>query len=135
MGFCIHLEVLRPPGQPMPGKKSSEKAPARAGDRAPDEWDLEARHLIKGVMVTRRYSFKTLAARLEELGHPIQEKALGLRINRGAFSLGFALLMLRAMDVPDLDIKYIKLGRQYEKLARGLGYRNTDVVLDKDETG
>ncbi len=117
----------------MSGKTSSGKAPARTNDRAPDEWDLEARHLIKGVMVSRRYSFKTLAARLEELGHPIQEKALGLRINRGAFSLGFALLMLRAMDVPDLDIQYIQLGRQYEKLARGLGYRNTDVVLDEGE--
>lgn len=98
--------------------------------RRPDEWDLQARNLIKGVMVTRGFRLKTLAARLEELGHPITESALGLRVNRGSFTLGFALLMLRAMGETELSIKHITLGREWEKTSRLLGHRGSDVVGD-----
>lgn len=114
-----------------PATRASTRKPA---ERTPDEWDLQARNLIKGVMVTRGFRFKTLAARLEELGHPITESALGLRINRGSFNLGYALLMLRAMGETELSVKHIALGAQWEKTSKLMGHRGSDVVTgDQDE--
>jgi hypothetical protein len=109
-------------------QSSRGSSTTKDGDRTPDEWDVQARNLIKGVMVTRGFRFKTLAARLEELGHPITESALGLRVNRGAFNLGYALLMLRAMGETELSIKHIELGAQWEKTSKLMGYRGTDVL-------
>jgi hypothetical protein len=115
--------------------KPAPRVPAvKQAERKPDEWDTQARNLIKGVMVTRGFRFKTLAARLEELGHPITESALGLRVNRGSFNLGYALLMLRAMGETELSIKHIKLGAQWEKTSKLIGHRGRDVVIaDLDE--
>lgn len=101
--------------------KSKNRAP-------PDEWDVQARQLIKGVMATRGFRFKTLAARLEALGHPITEGALTLRVNRGTFNLGYALLMLRAMGETELNIKHIQLGENWEGISKQMGYRGGDVL-------
>lgn len=109
--------------------KEGPKADKRE-DRAPDEWDVQARNLIKGVMATRGFRFKTLAARLEELGYPISEKALGLRVNRGSFNLGYALLLLRAMGETELSIKHVELGANWEKTSKLMGYRGRDVIVD-----
>ncbi|QHE87134.1 DUF6471 domain-containing protein [Hydrogenophaga sp. BPS33] len=99
-------------------------------DRSPDEWDVQARNLIKGVMATRGFRFKTLAARLEALGYPISEKALGLRVNRGSFNLGYALLMLRAMGETELSIKHIKLGASWVEASKLMGYTGRDIIVD-----
>ncbi len=91
----------------------SLRVPAvKHAERAPDEWDLQARNLVKGSMATRGFKFKTLAARLEQLGYPITERALGLRVNRGSFNMGYALLMLRAMGETEVSIKHIEIGCQ-----------------------
>jgi len=114
-------------------KQVSEAGPAasKGEDRTPDLWDVQARNLIKGVMATRGFRFKTLAARLEELGYPTTEKALGLRVNRGSFNLGYALLMLRAMGETELSIKHVELGASWEKTSKLMGYRGTDVIVDE----
>lgn len=63
--------------------------------------------MVRAAMAQRGYSFKSLAATLENTGYPITEKALALRVNRGTFNLGFALRMLRVMGVARVDIEHI----------------------------
>lgn len=109
------------------GASASSKTKNRP---APDAWDVQARQLIKGVMVTRGFRFKTLADQLGKLGHPITEAALSLRVNRGTFNLGYALLMLRAMGETELSIKHIGVGDKWEGTSKSMGYRGTDVIVD-----
>ena len=83
----------------------------------PDAWDQAARRLIRSKMALGGISYKALAASLAEHGYgsgnaqtlEAQQAALSLRIKRGTFSMGFALLVLRVMDVPSLDISHLKL--------------------------
>lgn len=60
-------------------------------------------------MQLRGYTYKSLAKALELSGDPaISHSALGLRISRGTFTLGFALKVLRVMGVTSIDISHIK---------------------------
>lgn len=119
----------------MPSKSPRPLRPdaVAVNSRKPDEWEEQARFLIKGVMATRGYSFKKLAAVLEDHGLPIGEKALALRINRGTFNLSFALQLLRVMGETELSIKHIAVGRSLEKTAKLMGVRGNAVFDEDDE--
>lgn len=86
---------------------------------APDIWDKEARRLVKSEMEARGYGYKALASALDAGGYKITEKALALRINRGTFTLGFALQMFRTLDVRALDISYIPLHKPARRKKEG----------------
>ena len=110
---------------------SSEKS---AASRKPDELEEQARNLLRGAMATHGYSFRRLAEVLKERGHPIDEKALALRINRGTFNLSFALLVLRAMGVTELSIKHVAVGEALEKTAKLMGGRVNAPLSDDDSS-
>jgi hypothetical protein len=105
---------------------------AAPNSRKPDEWEEQARNLIKGAMATRGYSFKKLAGVLDSHGLPIGEKALALRINRGTFTLSFALQLLRVMGETELSIKHVAVGRSLERTSKLMGGRG-NAALDGDE--
>jgi len=60
------------------------------------------RALLQELRTEHQLSWKQLALRLEALGHPIDDRVLANRINRGAISAGFALLMLEAIGMSKL---------------------------------
>lgn len=88
----------------MPATKTSVRPPQ-------DEWDTHAKRLIKGAMALHDYSYKSLARALEGVGEEITESALALRINRGTFSLAFAIKVLTVMGVESVDLGHIKKRR------------------------
>lgn len=91
---------------------AKQKAPAVNPARTPpDAWEREARRLLKGAMHVHGYeSYKSLARALEKAGEErITEASLALRINRGTFSMAFALRVLRVMGVKSLDISHVKV--------------------------
>lgn len=82
---------------------------ATKGRPGPDVWDTEAKRLVKGAMQIHGYTFKSLARALEVAGDPgVTAAAVALRINRGAFNMGFALRVLRVMGVRAIDISHVK---------------------------
>ena len=90
----------------------SAKRPARP---SPDKWDLEAKRLVKSAMTLHGYTFKSLAAALEDSGYGSNtDAALALRVNRASFNMGFALRLLRVMGVKTLDISHIKMHKAPE---------------------
>lgn len=65
----------------------------------PDDWHLEARNLLKGLLARHGVGFKALSRALEPMGIDETPKALSNRINRGTFSLAFFLQCMRALDI------------------------------------
>lgn len=88
----------------MPATKTSARP-------VPDEWDTHAKLLIKGAMALHDYSYKSLARALAGVGEEITASALALRINRGTFSLAFAIKVLLVMGVDSVDLGHIKKRR------------------------
>lgn len=80
--------------------------PRKSRRRPPDAWDDEARRLIRAEMVRRGISYFQLSSLLADMpnGQLFSPQALGVRISRGTFSFGFALLVLRALNVKTLNI-------------------------------
>jgi hypothetical protein len=77
--------------------------------KPPDKWDQEAQRVIRLEMLRADVDVGELAKRLKKLGSaPPTEKALALRLARGTFSFGFALKVLRALDLESLDISHVK---------------------------
>lgn len=86
---------------------------ATAPRKPPTEWDLEAKRLIKSAMALRGYSYESLADALEKSGAgDVTAKSVALRVNRAAFSMGFALQLLVLMGVQNLDISHLKLPKR-----------------------
>lgn len=100
IAFRIHLMPRRVPegGQRL----SPERKP-------PDTWDKEAQRVIRLEMLRADVDVEELARRLKRMGSASPtEKALALRLSRGTFSFGFALKVLRALDLDSLDISHVK---------------------------
>lgn len=94
------------PKTPRIPTESHEREVPRRPRRPPDVWDDAARRLIRAEMVRRGISYFQLSSLLAELpnGQTVSPQALGVRISRGTFSFGFALLVLRALNVKMLSI-------------------------------
>jgi hypothetical protein len=65
-----------------------------------DEYYTEASRILKAELVRRGISYKELAVILGDEGY-VQLKT---KINRGSFSAGFLIKVLRAIGAPDLDV-------------------------------
>lgn len=89
----------------IPEEPSHVDAP-RLPRRPPDAWDDAARRLVRAEMVRRGISYFQLSRLMAEMpgGRTISPEALGVRVGRGTFSFGFALLVLRALNVKTLSI-------------------------------
>lgn len=76
--------------------------------RAPSKWDEEARQIIRAEMQRRGVSYKVLVQRMGHLGEEVTERSLISRINRGTFTFGFALQVLRALGVTKLTVSELE---------------------------
>ena len=100
-------EPKREPKEPV--KKASSRKPT-------DHWDLEARRVLKMEMLRANVDAEGLAARIHAMNEEAStETALALRISRGTFSFGFALLALKALGVSQLDITHVTTRDQNEQ--------------------
>jgi len=75
--------------------------------------DVEARRIIRSAMERHGMSYKRLATALTPRAHllgmrRVTERNLVSRISRGTFSFGFAIEVLRAMGVREIDIAPIR---------------------------
>lgn len=97
----------------MPKRVPKEPEKPTSSRKPQDHWDLEARKVLKAEMVKAGVNAEALAARIHAIGEdPSSETALALRLSRGTFSFGFALLALKALGVNSLDLSYIKTRNQ-----------------------
>ena len=69
-----------------------------------DFYEARAKSLIKDLRESKGVSYKELARRLEAYGVVIDDRVLINRINRGGFSLAFALQVLAAMGTTSLEV-------------------------------
>lgn len=69
-----------------------------------DFYEARAKSLIKDLRESKRVSYKELARRLEAYGVVIDDRVLINRINRGGFSLAFALQVLAALGATSLEV-------------------------------
>lgn len=65
-----------------------------------DEYYVEASRILKAELVRRGIGYKDLARILEDESY-VQLKT---KINRGSFSAGFLIKVLRAIDAPEIDV-------------------------------
>lgn len=93
---------------PMPRKKAGEEPPKTEPRKPLDYWDKQARLLLKAEMLGAELKPTDIAGRLKNTGlGSTTPKALAQRITRGSFNLGFALRVLRAAGVDQLDISHL----------------------------
>lgn len=87
--------------------KPAGTSPRKAAAREPSRLDIEARRIVRAEMQRRDVSYKELVklmnARVEP-GEKVTERNLISRINRGTFTFGFTLQVLRAMGINKLTI-------------------------------
>lgn len=67
-------------------------------------YDARAKSLIKDLREQKGVSYKELARRLEGFGVHIDVQVLINRINQGKFSFAFALMVLAALGVDNVDV-------------------------------
>lgn len=78
--------------------------------KPPDEWDREARRVIELELLKADCDHDVLLERLGALGYDnTKVKHLVQRIQRGSFSFGFALRVLKVLGVKNLDISYVRM--------------------------
>lgn len=70
----------------------------------PQDWQKEARRLLRAQLALKDMGYKELSRALESVGVEEGAKALSNKIGRGTFSFSFFLQCMRA-----LDIKVVKL--------------------------
>lgn len=89
------------PGAPDESPKTAPRKPL-------DAWDKDARRVLKIEMNRADLTVEGLAELLKDSGYGQNtRKALSQRIVRGSFTFGFALRLLHAMGVKNLDLSYI----------------------------
>lgn len=69
-----------------------------------DFYEARAKSLIKDLRESKGVSYKELARRLEAYGVVVDDRVLINRINRGGFSLAFALQVLAALGATSLEV-------------------------------
>ncbi|HQS77973.1 MAG TPA: DUF6471 domain-containing protein [Sulfurovum sp.] len=71
------------------------------------EWNSRAKRLIKSELAKREIDYIKLAKLMNNIG--VEEKQVNIanKINRGTFSLGFALQVFKAIGVEQIELKDI----------------------------
>ena len=71
------------------------------------EWNSRAKRLIKSELAKREIDYIKLAELMKDIGVDEKQVNIANKINRGTFSLGFALQIFKAIGVNNLDLKDI----------------------------
>ena len=85
-----------------------------------DFYEARAKSLIKDLRESNGVSYKELARRLEAYGVVIDDRVLINRINRGGFSLAFALQVLAALGATSLEVPTLPRSPDVPKAPRQL---------------
>jgi hypothetical protein len=72
--------------------------------RTGQDWQAQAKGLIRAELARRNLSYKELAERLAQIGVTESERNLSNKINRGSFSVAFLLQVMSALGVKNLQI-------------------------------
>ena len=104
MSFTVDKPSTAPPSPPSKQRRwPRPRSPA----------DEEARRIIRGAMERCGIGYTQLAAILEPRAHQLgigrlTEHNLASRISRGSFTFGFAIEVLRAMGIAQIDITPVR---------------------------
>jgi len=71
------------------------------------DWNSRAKRLIKSELAKREIDYIKLAELMKAIGVDEKQVNIANKINRGAFSLGFALQIFKAIGVNNVDLKDI----------------------------
>ncbi len=71
------------------------------------EWNSRAKRLIKSELAKREIDYIKLAELMNAIGVDEKQVNIANKINRGTFSLCFALQIFKAIGVNNLDLKDI----------------------------
>lgn len=71
------------------------------------DWNSRAKRLIKSELAKREIDYIKLAELMNAIGVDEKQVNIANKINRGAFSLGFALQVFKAIGVEQIDLKDI----------------------------
>ena len=71
------------------------------------DWNRRAKRLIKSELAKREIDYIKLAELMKDIGVDEKQANIANKINRGAFSLGFALKIFKAIGVEQIDLKDI----------------------------
>jgi hypothetical protein len=96
---CIVVEVFKVP-LGFVHQKRCTTVPVKPRDF----YEARAKALIKELRESQDISYKELARRLESFGVHVSDRVLINRINRGAFTFAFALMVLAALGQKSIDI-------------------------------
>ena len=73
--------------------------------RTPQDWEVEAKRILKAELARHGLTYKGLVLRLAAMGVSDEEKAIANRISRGKFPFTFFLQCMRAMGVTEVDLR------------------------------
>lgn len=71
------------------------------------DWNSRAKRLIKSELAKREIDYIKLAELMNAIGVNEKQVNIANKINRGAFSLAFALQVFKAIGINNLDLKDI----------------------------
>jgi len=71
------------------------------------DWNSKAKRIIKSELAKREIDYIKLAELMKSIGIDEKQANIANKINRGAFSLGFALQIFKAIGVEQVDLKDI----------------------------
>lgn len=71
------------------------------------DWNSRAKRLVKSELAKREIDYIKLAELMNDIGIDEKQVNIANKINRGAFSLGFALQIFKAIGVNNVDLKDI----------------------------
>lgn len=71
----------------------------------PNEWQREARRLLRVQMALADYGPKELSRALEQFGLDENPKTLSNKINRGTFTFAFFLQCMRALGADEVKLR------------------------------
>lgn len=91
---------------PMRDKSVPDVAHLRARPKVKpgQEWESEAKAILKAELVRAGVSYKELALRLEDLGISDSDRAIANRVSRGKFAFTFFLQCMRALGTESVDL-------------------------------
>lgn len=69
------------------------------------QWELEAKAILKAELARAGVTYKELARRLEDFGLSDSDRAIANRISRGKFAFTFFLQCMRALGVEYVDLR------------------------------
>ena len=69
------------------------------------DWNSSAKRLVKSELAKREIDYIKLAKLMNDIGIDEKQVNIANKINRGAFSLGFALQIFEAIGVENISLK------------------------------